>query len=135
MKQARLLANISHATAVTPLFHGFLQRTSADCAVYFDVERAGARSCLALSFPFDSPLRAADIEGLGLCVPAPRPLADRPPSNLWAGFLTRRRAASPGHTGRQEQRESSYARACRFACHSASLVRGLRYLRFRVFER
>ena len=69
MKQTRLFGHIGDATTVTLVFHGFLQWTSADRAMYHDMEGTGARRRRALSLPFNSPLCAFDVKGLCLCAP------------------------------------------------------------------
>lgn len=106
MIEPRLFGYIRDAMAIALVFDGVLNRTPADRAVYHQMERAGATRCRAFGLPFNSPLRAFDVEGLGLRVASARPGANGPPSNLAlavSGFWMRRGLASRGRAGRQEQ--------------------------------
>src|SRR5580700_5576305 len=70
------------------------------------VKCAGTRR-RALGLPFNSPLGALDVEGVGLRVSSSRPGSNGPPSNLRMGFGTRRGLTSSQGQQRKPRREAN----------------------------
>jgi hypothetical protein len=66
--QAWVFGHIGEAVAVTVLVHSVQDRSPADGTMHDDMERTCAWRCGAFGLPLNSPLRAIDVEGLGLRV-------------------------------------------------------------------